>query len=124
MEVIEAQWLEKLQELADFKQNHGDTLVPDIYTANPSLGKYVGTQRTCYSNFQAMKEIEEKWIGVEDLFIEVLDDQVKKELERLNRLAADTNNTYVLSSLKQRISFETHSRFSGLKSWTNLKTIR
>jgi hypothetical protein len=38
---IEAQWLECYLELKD----HGDTLVPQRYSSNPSLGSWVRNQR-------------------------------------------------------------------------------
>jgi hypothetical protein len=74
--------LERLQELKDYKQNFGDTLVPQGCAANPSLGTWVDNHRRCYEHFQKMKELEGKWRGVD-----VLDDEVKKEIKRLNRMA-------------------------------------
>ena len=68
--------------LKDYKQNFGDTLVPQGCAANPSLGTWVDNQRRCYGHFQKMKELEGKWRGVD-----VLDDEVKKEIKRLNRMA-------------------------------------
>jgi hypothetical protein len=76
----EAQWFERLQELKEYKKNYGDTLVPKVYPANPLLGRWVNTQRWDYSNYQKIKEINEKWKGVE-----VLDDKVKEEMDRLTR---------------------------------------
>ncbi|KAL3780787.1 hypothetical protein ACHAW5_004900 [Stephanodiscus triporus] len=77
---LEAQWFERLQELKDYKMTHGDTLVPKVYPANPSLGLWVGNQRTTYTIYQKKKEFDEKWSGVE-----VLDDEVKEEMDRLTR---------------------------------------
>ncbi|KAL3767079.1 hypothetical protein ACHAW5_005639 [Stephanodiscus triporus] len=37
-------WLERLNELKAYKLHHGDTLVPQRYPANPSLGLWVKTQ--------------------------------------------------------------------------------
>ncbi|KAL3787827.1 hypothetical protein ACHAW5_003579 [Stephanodiscus triporus] len=74
----EAHWFERLQELKDYKRNHGDTLVPFSYSANPLLGRWVSNQRTDYSLYLKKKEFEEKWRGVE-----VLDDKVKEEMDRL-----------------------------------------
>ena len=80
----EAQWLERLQELRIYKQNHGDTLVPQGYPADPSLATWVKTQREQYSCYQRKKDIEEKYSG-----IETLEDKVILELERLTKRLAD-----------------------------------
>ncbi|KAL3808600.1 hypothetical protein ACHAXA_010886 [Cyclostephanos tholiformis] len=82
-DVLEAQWMKRLQELKVYKQNHGDALVPNVYLANPSLGKWVQHQREYYKHYQKLKEIKQKWRGVE-----VLDDEVKNETERLTRRSA------------------------------------
>jgi hypothetical protein len=78
--VVGKAWLERLKEMKDYKMNHGDTLVPQRYPANPSLGLWVGAQREGYIIYQKKKDIDEKWRGVE-----VLDDEVKEERERLTR---------------------------------------
>ena len=67
-----------------YKQNYGDTIVPQGYAANPSLGKWVKTQREQYSCYQRKKEIEEKYSG-----IDTLEEEVKLELERLTKRLAD-----------------------------------
>lgn len=41
----EEQWQQRYQELADFRQAKGHCRVPDQYPPNPSLGKWVSTQR-------------------------------------------------------------------------------
>jgi len=79
-DVLEAQWFERLQELKEYKKNHGDTLVPRGNRENPLLGRWVNTQRSDYTHYQKIKELEEKWRGVE-----VLDDKAKEEMERLTR---------------------------------------
>jgi hypothetical protein len=79
-DVLEAQWFERLQELKEYKKNHGDTLVPRGNRENPLLGRWVNTQRSDYTHYQKIKELEEKWRGVE-----VLDDKVKEEMDRLTR---------------------------------------
>jgi hypothetical protein len=56
---LEAQWLECFEELKEYKREHGDTLVPVNYSANPSLGVWVGTQRKDYKKFMAKKKLEE-----------------------------------------------------------------
>ncbi|KAL3767084.1 hypothetical protein ACHAW5_005644 [Stephanodiscus triporus] len=76
---FEAQWFERLNELKDYKLNHGDTLVPKVYPANPSLGQWT------------KKEIEEKWSGVE-----VLDGEVKEEMDRLMRRSSGMNEKRIL----------------------------
>jgi hypothetical protein len=46
---FEAQWSEYFEQLIQYKKEHGDTLVPQDYGDNPSLGKWVATQRTNYN---------------------------------------------------------------------------
>ncbi|KAL3767082.1 hypothetical protein ACHAW5_005642 [Stephanodiscus triporus] len=79
-------WLERLNELRDYKLNHGDTLVPQRYPANPLLGRWVTKQRSDYMNYQSKKEFDEKWSGVE-----VLDDEVTEEMYRLMRRSSGMN---------------------------------
>ena len=74
---FEVQWVEKLDELRAYKEINGDTLVPAIYPANPSLN-----QHRCYRNYEKLKELEEKLRDVE-----LLDDEAKKKLEQLNKVA-------------------------------------
>jgi hypothetical protein len=52
--VHEAQWFKRLEEL-----NDGDTLVPKVSSANPSLGQWVHNQQVGYARFQKIKEIQE-----------------------------------------------------------------
>jgi hypothetical protein len=79
-DVLEAQWFQRLQELKAYKQIHGDALVPSDYLENPSLGDWVSSQRRDYAHYLKIKEINERLRGVE-----VLDDKVKDELERLTK---------------------------------------
>ena len=85
-----AQWLERIQELKEYKQNFGDTLVPAVYDTNPSIGIWVSHQRRCNTYYEKMTELEEKWRDVE-----VLDDEVKEQVDQLNLLAGDMNNTRI-----------------------------
>ena len=79
-DVIEAQWFERVEELRVYKRNYGDTLVPQDFSANPSLAHWVRNQRMDYALYHEKKAFEEKWGGVE-----VLDGKVKEEMERLTR---------------------------------------
>ncbi len=54
--------------------------MPQNYPANPSLAHWVRNQRMDYALYQKKKAFQKKWRGVE-----VLDDEVKEELERLTR---------------------------------------
>jgi hypothetical protein len=38
-------WVERLQQLADYRQEHGDLMIPKRYSENPSLGTWVNKQR-------------------------------------------------------------------------------
>merc|ERR1712176_206653 len=48
----EATWLERLRELADFKEAHGTTAVPTNYAESPKLGTRVHHQRRQYKKFR------------------------------------------------------------------------
>lgn len=51
-----ASWVDRLQELAEYRQEHGHTMVPRRYKKNPALGNWVSKQRQQYRRFSA-KEI-------------------------------------------------------------------
>merc|ERR1712050_200330 len=51
----EATWLERLRELADFKEAHGTTAVPTNYMESPKLGTWVHHQRRQYKKFREGK---------------------------------------------------------------------
>ena len=46
-------WLERARQLYEFQQQHGHTLVPKRYKANPALGNWVNKQRQQYRNYLA-----------------------------------------------------------------------
>lgn len=46
-------WMERYDELHEYRQHHGDCLVPHKYEANPQLGIWIGEQRY---NFKKFKE--------------------------------------------------------------------
>ena len=48
-------WIVRFRELQGYKQKHGDTLVPQQYSVNPSLGIWVRNQRTQYKHFMEGK---------------------------------------------------------------------
>jgi hypothetical protein len=119
-DVLEAQWIKKLQELKKYKQNHGDALVPNVYPANPALGKWVQHQREYYRHYQKMKEIKQKLRGVE-----VLDDEVKNEMERLTRGSAGmTEKRIQLLEAEDFVwdafAFAWESRFQELRNFVAL----
>jgi len=41
-------WMRKFEELMEYKEKHGNCLVPKNYKGNPKLGRWVGTQRAWY----------------------------------------------------------------------------
>lgn len=56
-------WFERSEQLQQYKENHGDCLVPKQYKANPSLGLWVSKQR------------QNKRLGkLSDLQVEILDE--------------------------------------------------
>lgn len=48
----EATWLERLRELKEYKNTHGNCAVPTNYTANPKLGTWVHHQRRQYKRYK------------------------------------------------------------------------
>jgi len=48
-------WDLKFDELTDYRQEHGDCLVPTKYAENPALGRWVSTQRAQYKLMQEDK---------------------------------------------------------------------
>lgn len=48
-------WDDRYSELVQFKEKHGDTMVPQLYTANRALGKWVAKQREQHRLLQAGK---------------------------------------------------------------------
>ena len=55
-DVHEAQWLERYEELKQYRKDYGDTFVPRSYT---TLGKWVEKQRADYKKYMAKKKAEE-----------------------------------------------------------------
>lgn len=45
MELDILRWYERYQELCQYKEEHGDCLVPQHYESNPQLGMWVSNQR-------------------------------------------------------------------------------
>lgn len=45
-------WHKMLGELSDYREEHGDSLVPMEYDINPKLGTWIDTQRQQYKYFQ------------------------------------------------------------------------
>jgi hypothetical protein len=51
----EATWLDRLRELADFREHFGTCIVPTSYQENPKLGTWVHHQRRQYKKFKEGK---------------------------------------------------------------------
>jgi len=49
---FEARWNARYEELAEYKREHGNCLVPQTYEINPALGRWVRSQRVEYSCLQ------------------------------------------------------------------------
>ena len=63
-------WMEQLEKLKHYKEEHGDCLVPRKYASNPQLGNWVVNQRTQYQLMQQGKHTqlnEERVQQLEDL---------------------------------------------------------
>ena len=78
-EVHEVNWFERYEELKIYVRNHGDALVPKMYSQNDILlGRWVDKQRLDYKRYLRRKEQEETWKGRE-----ILDDEINKEMKRV-----------------------------------------
>jgi hypothetical protein len=53
---VAAGWIDRFEQLRDFNDVHGHTLVPKRYKSNPSLGNWVNKQRQFYHNFLTGKK--------------------------------------------------------------------
>mmetsp|Transcript_4524 Transcript_4524/g.6848 ORF Transcript_4524/g.6848 Transcript_4524/m.6848 type:complete len:94 (+) Transcript_4524:2-283(+) len=52
----EDNWYDMLDDLKEFKERHGDCIVPQKYSPNLQLGRWVYTQRRAYTRNSLMKE--------------------------------------------------------------------
>ena len=48
----DAKWMQRLDELYKYKEDHGDCLVPSKYPDNPSLSNWVQSQRANYKLYK------------------------------------------------------------------------
>lgn len=48
-----ASWIDRVNELVEYKQQYGNTLVPKRYVDNPALGNWVNKQRQLYRKYCA-----------------------------------------------------------------------
>jgi hypothetical protein len=78
----EERWEIRFNELKEYKEKYGDTLVPYRYTINPQLGRWVRSQRTQYKSNQLpderihrLNEISFVWdtleVAWEEMYIEL-----------------------------------------------------
>lgn len=79
--VYRLKWFKGFEELKLYISNHGDALVPQIYPSCPSLGKWVLKQRIDYKRYMEKKKMDEELRGQD-----ILDDETKKEMKRVERL--------------------------------------
>jgi len=93
-DVLEAVWEDMLQQLKQYKDEHGDTLVPQRYTDNPQLGIWVSNQRSIYKRKQSgqatkmtdehvdkLNEIGFVWDPFDDAWNEMLQQLMKYKEE-------------------------------------------
>uniref|UniRef100_A0A6U3UDC3 Helicase-associated domain-containing protein n=1 Tax=Ditylum brightwellii TaxID=49249 RepID=A0A6U3UDC3_9STRA len=60
---VDEHWDTMLQQLLDYKKEHGDCLVPSRYEKNLKLGKWVETQRYEYTKLQRAEQQKQKEEG-------------------------------------------------------------
>jgi hypothetical protein len=75
--VLDAQWLERLQELKKYRSDHGDTLVPRSHP----LGDWVWWQRLAYKSFIAKKKLGDNHQNNSDM----------SEVERITNISSGMN---------------------------------
>jgi hypothetical protein len=90
----QAQWLEYFEQLLQYKKEHGDTLVSQDYGDNPSLGKWVATQRTNYNANKLSPQRIEKLNEVEFVW-DHLEAQWWERFEELKEYRRDHGDTLV-----------------------------
>jgi acetone carboxylase gamma subunit len=93
-DVPEAQWLHYFEQLCQYKAEHGNTLVPQRYEDNPSLGKWVDTQRSNHHANTLSSERIEKLNEVGFVW-DVLEAQWSEYFEQLCRYKKEHENTLV-----------------------------
>ncbi|KAL7540419.1 hypothetical protein ACHAXR_012737 [Thalassiosira sp. AJA248-18] len=60
----DTRWEELFAALKLYKQNHGDCLVPQRYSEDPRLGRWVNTQRSLYKAGELSDDREERLVNI------------------------------------------------------------
>eukprot|EP00339_Tiarina_fusa_P008798 CAMPEP_0117025770 /NCGR_PEP_ID=MMETSP0472-20121206/19007_1 /TAXON_ID=693140 ORGANISM="Tiarina fusus, Strain LIS" /NCGR_SAMPLE_ID=MMETSP0472 /ASSEMBLY_ACC=CAM_ASM_000603 /LENGTH=877 /DNA_ID=CAMNT_0004732585 /DNA_START=316 /DNA_END=2949 /DNA_ORIENTATION=- len=87
-------WNQRLEDLKEFKAQHGHCLVPSRYPSNPELGIWVGTQRTQYRLYMKSKET-----GTPPSGSTAMNDERIRELEELGFVWALRNTKEETASM-------------------------
>eukprot|EP00957_Ditylum_brightwellii_P162067 12338723-Ditylum_brightwellii.AAC.1 len=82
-DALEMAWMDRYQELVQYKHEHGDCLVPREYASNPALGLWVNKQRQEYQRYvenkpshitperiQQLNDIEFVWDAFEEAWMD------------------------------------------------------
>ena len=127
---IQSTWWKRMEELADYRNKHGDTLVPKRYPDNPALGNFVNKQRQNYRKFCAKESpcslTEEKvrilneigfcWDATDQaLMVQRQEDAWWARFEDLKACGASLSQSKLPSSLvsflrQQRIEFQQYKK--------------
>ena len=77
-------WSKRYNELKEYKNRHGHTLVPSSYKQNPALGKWVATQRRQYSLLQ--KEMDDNSLSNKKNVCTIKNPLTPERIEALNKI--------------------------------------
>eukprot|EP00956_Cyclotella_meneghiniana_P023549 scaffold46055_cov56-Cyclotella_meneghiniana.AAC.4 len=100
-DTLEDQWLERYEELFQYKKEYGNTLVPRHYGANPSLASWVNTQRKRTGNLSNERVNALNAIG----FVwECQNDSWSKRFQELLEYKKEHNNTLVPQKYKKYLA--------------------
>ena len=50
-------WMRMLKQLMEYKEKHGDCIVPTKYDGNPKVGNWVNNQRRAYNDLKSGKQL-------------------------------------------------------------------
>jgi len=74
----EDEWNKRVQELKEYKEEHGNLLVPTKYEKNPALGRWISNQRAQYHSY-----METKQAGKSDVASRRMNEERIAELEAI-----------------------------------------
>eukprot|EP00957_Ditylum_brightwellii_P144314 10994363-Ditylum_brightwellii.AAC.1 len=124
--IYDLSWMERYQELVQYKHDHGDCLVPKDYASNHSLGRWVENQRHYYrkktsitpERIQKLNDIEFIWEPLEykwNLQYQELVDFVGSNGHAYPTMKNCSNKSLVRWMEKQRYQYRVWKKSDGKK---------